>query len=62
VWPRDVSPSGDLGRAFAARLDALTTRARGEPAPALDAAHGVAAFAASAAVAHGGHAGAPNHI
>jgi hypothetical protein len=62
VWPRDVPPSGDLGRAFGARLDALGARARAEPAPALDAAHGVAAFAASAAVAHGGRGSAPNHI
>jgi hypothetical protein len=47
VWPRDVAPDGDLGRAFAARLAALASRARSEPAPAVEAARGVAAFAAS---------------
>jgi hypothetical protein len=47
VWPRDVAPDGELGRAFAARLAALAARARTEPALAVMAAHGVAAFAAN---------------
>jgi hypothetical protein len=47
VWPRDVAPDGDLGRAFAARLEAFAVVARAQPAPAVEAARGVAAFAAS---------------
>jgi hypothetical protein len=47
VWPRDVPPDGELGRAFAARLEALALVARTQPAPAIEAARGVAAFAAS---------------
>jgi hypothetical protein len=63
VWPRDVSPDGELGRAFAARFGDLAALARAEPAPAREAARGVAAFAAGAlprddADRHG----APNHI
>jgi hypothetical protein len=46
VWPRDVPPGGDLGRAFAARLEALAALARARPAFAADAARGVAELAA----------------
>jgi hypothetical protein len=59
VWPRDVAADGALGRAFAARLEAFAGRARGEAAPAVAAARGVAEFAATAAAS--GHA-APIHI
>jgi hypothetical protein len=47
VWPRDVPPDGELGRAFGARLEAFAEHARGQGAPAAAAARGVAAFAAS---------------
>jgi hypothetical protein len=49
VWPRDVGRDGDLGRAFRARLEAFAAAARIEPPPAVEAARGVAEFAASAA-------------
>jgi hypothetical protein len=61
VWPRDVAPDGELGRAFAARLAALAARARGEPAIAVEAARGVAAFAASPRREDAG-LGGPIHI
>ena len=62
VWPPDVAADGDLGRAFAARLEALAARARTEPVPAAEAALGVAAFANTRSDAHVGRHGAPNHI
>jgi hypothetical protein len=48
VWPRDVPPDGDLGRAFGARLEDFAARARGRNAPAEGAARGVAELAAGA--------------
>jgi hypothetical protein len=48
VWPRDVPPDGELGRAFGARLEDLASRARGRGAPAEAAARGVAELAAGA--------------
>jgi hypothetical protein len=48
VWPRDVSPDGELGRAFGARLEDLAARARRRGAPAEAAARGVAELAAGA--------------
>ena len=62
VWPRDVSPDGELGRAFAARFGDLAALARAAPAPALAAARGVAAFAAGALPRDDARHGAPNHI
>jgi hypothetical protein len=47
VWPADVAPDGDLGRAFAARLAAYEAGTRGSPTAG--AADGVVAFAAPAA-------------
>ena len=61
VWPRDVAPDGALGRAFAARLDALAAQARGQAAPAAEAARGVAELAAGP-LARAGRQVAPNHI
>jgi len=58
VWPRDVSPDGELGRAFGARLQDLATRARGRGAPAEAASRGVAELAAGA-FTRGASAGAP---
>jgi hypothetical protein len=46
VWPPDVSPEGDAGRAFAARLEDLARRARGSTS--FDAARGVVELAAAA--------------
>jgi hypothetical protein len=66
VWPRDVPADGELGRAFAARLEAFGAAAGAGPAPALEAARGVAAFAASEGNvdrrARDSHPGAPNII
>jgi hypothetical protein len=66
VWPRDVPPDGDLGRAFGERLARFTAVASAEPAPETAAARSVADFAASAASATRGardsHPGAPNII
>jgi hypothetical protein len=47
VWPADVAPDGDLGRAYARRLTAYEEGARG--AATAGAAEGVVAFAAPAA-------------
>jgi hypothetical protein len=47
VWPPDVPPDGDLGRAYAHRLARYEESARG--APTTEAAAGVVAFASSAA-------------
>jgi len=49
VWPRDVARDGDLGRAFGARLAAMSAVAEARGASALAAARGVATFAASVA-------------
>jgi hypothetical protein len=54
VWPPDVAPDGDLGRAYAQRLARYAEAAR--DAPTAEAAGGVVAFAASAA--RGARAGA----
>jgi hypothetical protein len=63
VWPRDVAPDGELGRAFAERFGDLAALARAEPAPAREAARGVAAFAAGALpLDDDGRHGAPIHI
>ena len=62
VWPRDVPPHGDLGRAFRARLDGLAARARAQPAPAVVAAQGVVTFAAARALLTEPAAAAPIHI
>ncbi len=43
VWPRDVAPDSDVGRAFAARLARLAAASRASSA--VDAARGVVAFA-----------------
>jgi hypothetical protein len=48
VWPRDVAPDSDLGRAFRDRLLALEPRARAAEAPRVEAALRVVAFAAGA--------------
>ena len=61
VWPRDVAPDGALGRAFAARLDALAAQARGQGAPAAEAVRGVAELAAGT-LARAGRQVAPNQI
>jgi hypothetical protein len=47
VWPADVPADGDLGRAFAARLEALDTRAAAAGSPRLAAALSIADFAAA---------------
>jgi hypothetical protein len=48
VWPADVPATGDPGRAFRARLDAMAARADAGAGPRLAAATGIAEFAASA--------------
>jgi hypothetical protein len=45
VWPPDVSPDGDLGRSFAACLDAMAARAENHGMPRLQAALGIVALA-----------------
>lgn len=45
VWPADVPRTGDLGRAFRARLDAMAARADAGGASNLAAATGIAEFA-----------------
>ena len=47
VWPDDVPPTGDLGQAFGARLDALGARASAAGSPRLAAALSIADFAAA---------------
>jgi hypothetical protein len=47
VWPADVPADGDLGRAFAARLEALDARAAAAGSPRLAAALSIADFAAA---------------
>jgi hypothetical protein len=47
VWPDDVPETGDLGRAFGARLDALAARASAAGSPRLAAALSIADFAAA---------------
>ena len=47
VWPGDLPPDGDLGRAFAARLEALDARAAAAGSPRLAAALSIADFAAA---------------
>jgi hypothetical protein len=47
VWPADVPADSDLGRAFAARLEALDTRAAAAGSPRLAAALSIADFAAA---------------
>jgi hypothetical protein len=55
IWPIDVAPEGELGRAYALRLARFEESARG--APTAEAATGVVAFAAPAA--RPARAGAP---
>jgi len=65
VWPPDVPPDGELGRAFAERLARFAAAAAAEPAPETAAARSVADFALSAASTLGArdsHPGAPNII
>ena len=45
VWPPDLPRSGDLGRAFAARLEAMAARVAAQKAPRLEAALGMATLA-----------------
>jgi hypothetical protein len=45
VWPADVSPAGDLGQAFAARLAAMAARADAADLSHLETAMGIAEFA-----------------
>jgi len=45
VWPPDLSRDGDLGRAFAARFDAMSARVAAQTSPRLEAALGIAALA-----------------
>jgi hypothetical protein len=47
VWPVDVPQDGDLGKAFAARLEALDARASAAGSPRLAAALSIADFAAT---------------
>jgi hypothetical protein len=47
VWPADVARDGDVGRAFAARLEALDARASAAGSPRLAAALSIADFAAA---------------
>ena len=47
VWPEDVSATGDLGKAFGARLEALGARASAAGSPRLAAALSIADFAAA---------------
>jgi hypothetical protein len=47
AWPPDVPRDGDLGRAFAARLERLAVAARAADAASAEAARGVVAFASS---------------
>jgi hypothetical protein len=49
VWPDDVAETGDLGRAFRARLDAMALRAEAGGASRLAAAMGIAEFAVAPA-------------
>jgi hypothetical protein len=46
VWPRDVAADGELGRAFAARLERFAAATRAAGTSAVEAARGVVAFAA----------------
>jgi hypothetical protein len=45
VWPEDVPPDGDLGRAFQARLDGFASQAAAAGSPRLIAAISIAEFA-----------------
>jgi hypothetical protein len=45
VWPADLPRDGDLGRAFAARLEAMAARVGAQNPPRLNAALGIAALA-----------------
>jgi hypothetical protein len=47
VWPADLPRDGDLGRAFAARLQAMTGRVLAQNAPRFESALGIAGLAAS---------------
>jgi hypothetical protein len=64
VWPPDVPPDGEHGRAFGARLEGFAAIARAETPPEAAAARGVAAFAAGAnpTIARDSRLGAPNII
>jgi hypothetical protein len=48
VWPPDVDPASDTGRAFSERLAALTALGASHGLPRIQAARGVVTFAASA--------------
>jgi len=45
VWPPDLPRSGDLGRAFASRLEAMAARVAAQSPPRLEAALGMATLA-----------------
>jgi hypothetical protein len=45
VWPRDLPRDGDLGRAFAARLDLMAAKVAAQNPPRLESALGIAAMA-----------------
>jgi hypothetical protein len=47
VWPEDVNPDGDLGRAFRSRLDAFAAQAAAAGSPRMVAAMSIADFAVS---------------
>jgi hypothetical protein len=49
VWPPDLPRSGDLGRAFAARLEAMATRVAAQTPRRLDVALGIAVLAVAKA-------------
>jgi hypothetical protein len=51
VWPRDLPRDGDLGRAFAARLDALAAKVAAQNPPRFESALGIAALATESATA-----------
>ena len=59
VWPHDLPRDGDLGRAFAARLEAMANRVRTQNAPRFESALGIAALAASGPSAATGDADNP---
>jgi hypothetical protein len=62
VWPSDVGPDDDLGRAFRARLATMAARAEGQGGSGLAAALGVVAFATGAAVGSATGSESPIHI
>ena len=51
VWPRDLPRDGDLGRAFAARLDALAAKVAAQNPPRFESALGIAALATESTAA-----------